>query len=133
MWSDRCLLAHHSYRSSSRLSFEFILNRGKPNETKYEFSTRETLNGPIEYNKSYLKVRTDGVCHVTLVSRFSSTRMITSFGSFISLNLGRNVTLAEGVFSLNQTYTYVEIFNLLNCGCLLYTYMWYCFFVHSIL
>jgi len=40
----------------SRLNFEFILNRGKSNETKYQFSTREALHGPIEYNKSYLKV-----------------------------------------------------------------------------
>ncbi|CAF3557965.1 unnamed protein product [Adineta steineri] len=40
----------------NRLNFEFILNRGKSNETKYQFSTREALHGPVEYNKSYLKV-----------------------------------------------------------------------------
>jgi hypothetical protein len=40
----------------SRLNFEFVLNRGKSNETKYGFATREPLHGPIEYNKSYLKV-----------------------------------------------------------------------------
>ncbi|CAF4777730.1 unnamed protein product, partial [Rotaria magnacalcarata] len=28
----------------NRLNFEFILNRGKSNETTYEFSTREPLN-----------------------------------------------------------------------------------------
>jgi hypothetical protein len=40
----------------SRINFEFLLNRGKSNETKYTFSTREPLHGPIEYDKSYLKV-----------------------------------------------------------------------------
>jgi len=40
----------------SRLNFEFILNRGKTTEAKYGFATREPLHGPIEYNKSYLKV-----------------------------------------------------------------------------
>ncbi len=40
----------------SRVQFEFILNQGKPTETKYEYSSREPLHGPIQYNKSYLKV-----------------------------------------------------------------------------
>ncbi len=40
----------------SRVYFEFILNQGKPTETKYEFSPREPFRGPIEYNKSYLQV-----------------------------------------------------------------------------
>ncbi|CAF1453908.1 unnamed protein product, partial [Rotaria sordida] len=45
----------------NRLNFEFILNRGKSNETKYEFSTREPLHGPIEYHKSYLKYKDEYV------------------------------------------------------------------------
>ncbi|CAF0964730.1 unnamed protein product [Adineta steineri] len=45
----------------NRLNFEFILNRGKSNETKYQFSTREALHGPVEYNKSYLKYKDDYV------------------------------------------------------------------------
>jgi len=45
----------------NRLNFEFILNRGRSNETKYGFSTREPLHGPIEYHKSYLKYKDDYV------------------------------------------------------------------------
>ncbi|CAF0755067.1 unnamed protein product [Rotaria sp. Silwood1] len=45
----------------NRLNFEFILNRGKSNETKYEFSTREPLHGPIEYHKSFLKYKDEYV------------------------------------------------------------------------
>lgn len=46
----------YSFFFFSKLNFEFILNRGKTNETKYGFATREPLHGPVEYNKSYLKV-----------------------------------------------------------------------------
>lgn len=74
--------------SSSRLNFEFILNRGKPTETKYTFATRESLHGPIEYNKSHLKVSSSRE-KPEFYSLISSTKMIMSSGLFINLNLGR--------------------------------------------
>jgi hypothetical protein len=78
----------------SRLNFEFILNRGKSNETKYGFATREALHGPIEYNKSYLKVNSSVFLKTKTNFQFLfSIKMIMSFGLFINLNLGRLVFL----------------------------------------
>ena len=78
----------------SRVSFEFVLNQGKPTEMKYEFSSREPLRGLIEYNKSYLKVM-----HLTSQINirnglFSlSIKMIMSSGSYTKLNPGENVLI----------------------------------------
>lgn len=83
-----------SSRFFSRLNFEFILNRGKPNEKRYEFSTREPLNGPIEYNKSYLTVSFNfsfSNFHDEIFRSIFSTKKITSFGLFINLNLGKTL------------------------------------------
>ncbi|CAF0770509.1 unnamed protein product [Didymodactylos carnosus] len=45
----------------NRITFEFILNHGKSNELKYQYSNREVFRGPIEYKKSYLKYRDEYV------------------------------------------------------------------------
>lgn len=49
----------------SRVYFEFLLNQGKTNEMTYEFSPKEPFHGPIEYNKSYLKVNSLPQIHQT--------------------------------------------------------------------
>jgi len=43
--------------STNRINFEFILNRGKPNEVKYQYASKEPFRGPIEYQQSYLKYK----------------------------------------------------------------------------
>ena len=109
----------------SRLNFEFVLNRGKPTETKYTFATREPLHGPIEYHKSFLKVSL--ISPRLMIHSFVifSTKMIMSYGLFINLNLGRfnlpsafyQMCVGGVLFSLSlplyHTYTCVEVFNLL--------------------
>lgn len=72
---------------SSRVYFEFLLNQGKPNEITYEFSPQEPFRGPIEYNKSYLKVNPVLPTHQNLSLLFS-TKMITFSGLYINLNPG---------------------------------------------
>ncbi|CAF1440410.1 unnamed protein product [Didymodactylos carnosus] len=54
------ILTEATYHAN-RINFEFILNRGKSNELKYQYSNREAFRGPIEYNKSYLKYRDEYV------------------------------------------------------------------------
>ncbi|UJR10226.1 hypothetical protein I4U23_014439 [Adineta vaga] len=45
----------------TRVYFEFVLHPNKPNEMIYEYSSREPLRGPIEYNKSFLKYKEEHV------------------------------------------------------------------------
>ncbi|CAF0811369.1 unnamed protein product [Adineta ricciae] len=45
----------------TRVYFEFILHPNKSNETKFEYSSREPLRGPIEYKKSFLKYQDEHV------------------------------------------------------------------------
>ncbi len=109
----------------SRLNFEFVLNRGKSNETKYGFATREPLHGPIEYNKSYLKVKFYIFRKTEINFQFLfSIKMIMSFGLFINLNLGKLIFLHHFIicvcvcvvfcfFPPYYTYKHVEVFNLL--------------------
>ncbi|CAF1393975.1 unnamed protein product [Adineta steineri] len=45
----------------TRVYFEFIIDQDKPTETKYEYTSREPLRGPIEYKKSFLKYKDECV------------------------------------------------------------------------